>query len=98
MATSLSAIAAWQSPSREGIEPVIKVVMFGNGAEAQAARIRLANVSNIGGAAFLAKDRKRQAEHLYKSGLTQTAIANMLGVSQQHRSAPIFLIYQSLIN
>jgi transposase len=68
--------------SQEGIEPVIKVVTFGDGAEALAARIRLANVSNIGAIPLAAKDRKRQAEGLYRSGLTQQAIATMLGVSQ----------------
>jgi DNA-binding NarL/FixJ family response regulator len=66
---------------QEGIEPVIKVVTFGNGAEAQAARIRLANVSNIGAAPLTREDRLRQAERLYKSGLTMQAIAGMLGVS-----------------
>ena len=74
---------------QEGIEPVIKVVMFGNGAEAQAARIRLANVSNIGAAPLKAQDRKRQAESLYKGGLTQQAIASMLGVSQRQISTDL---------
>jgi hypothetical protein len=46
-----------------GIEPVIKVVEFGDGPEADAERIRLANVSNIGGAPLTAEDRnlKRNA-------------------------------------
>jgi DNA-binding NarL/FixJ family response regulator len=74
---------------QEGIEPIIKVVIFGNGAEAQAARIRLANVSNIGAAPLKAQDRKRQAENLYKGGLTQQAIASMLGVSQRTISADL---------
>lgn len=68
---------------QEGIEPVIKVVTFGNGAEAEAARIRLANVSNIGAAPLKAQDRKRQAESLYKGGLTMEAIGRMLGVSDR---------------
>ena len=67
---------------RDGIEPVIKVVTFGDGPEADAARIRLANVSNIGAAPMTKEDRQRQAERLHKSGLTQMAIADMLGVSQ----------------
>jgi len=74
---------------QEGIEPVIKVVKFGCGPEADAARIRLANVSNIGAAPLKSQDRKRQAEHLYKNGLTQQAIASMLGVSQRTISADL---------
>lgn len=64
------------------LKPVIKTVTFGSGPEAEAARIRLANVSNIGGAPMTAEDRKHQAVKLYNSGLTQQAIAHMLGVSQ----------------
>lgn len=67
----------------EKIDPVIKVVTFGDGDQAEAERFRLANVSNIGGAPMTATDRKRQAERLYQSGLTQEAIAHMLGVSRQ---------------
>jgi DNA-binding CsgD family transcriptional regulator len=67
---------------KEGIEPVIKVVKFGTGPDAEAARIRLANVSNIGGAPLTVEDRQRQAERLAKSGLVQEEIAQMLGVSQ----------------
>jgi transcriptional regulator with XRE-family HTH domain len=66
----------------EKIKPVIKVVKFGTGPEADAARRRLANVSNIGGALLSVHDRKRQAKQLYESDLTQAAIAHMLGVSQ----------------
>jgi DNA-binding CsgD family transcriptional regulator len=66
-----------------GIKPVTKTVTFGTGPDADAARIRLANVSNAGGEPITAEDRKRQAELLYGGGLTQTAIATMLGVSQQ---------------
>jgi hypothetical protein len=68
----------------DGIEPVIKVVTFGSGPEAEAARIRLANVSNIGAAGMTKEDRQRQAERLYDGGkgLSQTAIARMLGVTQ----------------
>jgi hypothetical protein len=69
--------------AEEKITPVIKVVTFGDGADAEAARVRLANVSNIGSAPMTAQDRKRQAERLYKSGLTQAAIAHMLGVGQK---------------
>jgi len=67
---------------RNGWDTVVKVRTFGDGPEADAARLRLANVSNIGGAPLTAYDRKRQAEGLYQGGLTQTAIAHMLGVSQ----------------
>jgi ParB-like chromosome segregation protein Spo0J len=66
----------------EGIEPVVKTVVFGTGPEADAARVRLANVSNIGGAPMTKEDRKAQAERLYKSGLTMEAIGHMLGVAK----------------
>lgn len=68
---------------RDGIDPVIKVVTFGDGPEADAARIRLANVSNIGGAPMTKEDRQRQAVRLYESGLTMEAIGDMLGVSHK---------------
>ena len=82
---------------QEGIEPVIKVVTFGTGAEALAARIRLANVSNIGAAPLLARDRKRQAEGLYKSGLTMQAIASMLGVDKATISRDLKLLHDATI-
>jgi transposase len=67
----------------EHIEPAVKVVTFGTGPEAEAERIRLANVSNIGGAPLTMEDRKRQAERLYKDGLTMEAIGRMLGVTHK---------------
>ena len=68
--------------AEEGIEPVIKVVRFGTGPEADAERMRLAVVSNIGAAPLTKKDRKRLAVRMYGdgSGLTMEAIAGMLGV------------------
>lgn len=67
-----------------GVEPVIKTVTFGDGPDGEAARIRLANVSNIGGAPMTAEDRKAQAVRLYDGGkgLTMDQIAPMLGVSE----------------
>jgi ParB-like chromosome segregation protein Spo0J len=68
----------------EGITPVIKVVTFGDGDEADAARIQLAAVSNIGAVPMSAADRKRQAERMYDGGkgMTMEAISKVLGVNK----------------
>ena len=63
-----------------GIEPVVEIVTFGTGSEADVARLKLASVSNIGGVAMTPKDRKRIAEHLEKLHWTQRNIALALGV------------------
>lgn len=72
-----------------GIEPVISTVTFGTGAEADIARLRLAAVSNLGGAPMTAKDRKRIAQQLYEKGWTQQSIGDALGVSQRQVSTDL---------
>ena len=65
-----------------GIKPVIKTIKFGDGKEADAERIKLALISNLGGAPLSAKDRKRIAEHLYgKPGWTMEKVAEALNVN-----------------
>jgi hypothetical protein len=63
-----------------GIDPVIKVVTFGDGPEADSARMQLAVVSNTGAAPLTAKDRKRLSERLFNDGMTQEEISKVLGV------------------
>jgi DNA-binding CsgD family transcriptional regulator len=64
------------------IRPVERVETFGAGPEADAARARLAWLSNVGWSGVTAADRKRVAERLYRDGMTQAAIAAVMGVSQ----------------
>jgi hypothetical protein len=66
-----------------GIEPVTKELRLGAGSEADAERIKLALISNIGGAPLTKEDRKRIAEHLYgEREWTMDKIAKALNVSQ----------------
>lgn len=67
----------------EGIKTFIQVVEFGSGPDADAERVRLANVSNIGASPMTKKDRTRQEERLYRNGLTMAAISHMTGVSEK---------------
>jgi hypothetical protein len=69
--------------AEENIVPVIKIVTFGDGPDADAERMRLAVVSNVGAAPLTKEDRKSLAERLYDSGrgLTMEAIAGIVGVS-----------------
>ena len=66
----------------ENLTPVVVTVAFGTGPEADAARARIAIVSNTGSASLTAADRKRTAERLYQSGMTQAAIGKIMGVGQ----------------
>jgi ParB-like chromosome segregation protein Spo0J len=67
-----------------GLEPVIRTITFGNGDAADAERVRLAIVSNVGSQPFSRDDRKRIAEHLYGTKeWTMEAIAKALDVSHQ---------------
>jgi hypothetical protein len=63
--------------TEEKIEPVIKKLTLGKGDVADAERLKLALVSNIGSKPMTKADRKRFAEHLYG------AIAAALNVSQR---------------
>jgi hypothetical protein len=64
-----------------GIEPVIEHLTFGDGAEADAERIKLALVSNIGRNPLTKEDRQRIAEYLYgEREWTMEAIAKVLSV------------------
>jgi len=64
-----------------GIEPVIVKLKLGKGDEADAERLKLAIVSNIGGKPLTAADRKRIAQYLYgKDEWTEQRIANALNV------------------
>ena len=67
-----------------GIEPVVRVVRFGSGDEADARRFRLAIVSNTGAKPFTQEDRARLAEYLYRDReWTMQQIAEALDVSTQ---------------
>jgi hypothetical protein len=66
-----------------GIKPVFVTWPLGSGDDADVERVRLALISNVGGAAATAADRKHLAQHLYKTkGWTQVQIAKAVGVSQ----------------
>jgi DNA-binding transcriptional MerR regulator len=79
-----------------GIEPVIETVRFGDGAAADKARLRLAVASNTGGASLSKEDRKRLVEKMYDGGrgMSQQAIAGVLGVDQATVSRDLGLIMQ----
>jgi predicted ArsR family transcriptional regulator len=67
-----------------GIEPVVEQLTFGEGAEADAERIKLVLASNIGRNALTKDDRKHIAEYLYgEREWTMEAIAKVLNVSHQ---------------
>jgi ParB-like chromosome segregation protein Spo0J len=67
-----------------GIEPVIVKLTLGVGDAADAERLKLALVSNIGGAPMTRRDRKKFARHLYSERRwTMESIAKALGASQQ---------------
>jgi hypothetical protein len=71
-----------------GIEPVIHKLVFGEGEEADAKRLRLATASNIGGQGMSQNDRRRIAEYLYtKQSWTMARIAGALnvGITTVHR-------------
>jgi hypothetical protein len=66
-----------------GIEPVIERLTLGTGDEADARRLKLALVSNIGSKPLTKDDRQRIAEHLYgEHEWTMERIAEALNVSQ----------------
>lgn len=66
-----------------GIEPVVKQLMLGSGDAADAERVRLAIVSNIGGKPLTKEDRQRIAQHLYGSReWTMQRIAEALNVGK----------------
>jgi AraC-like DNA-binding protein len=66
------------------ITPVIKTLALGSGDVADAERLKLAIVSNIGGAPMTKQDRQRIAEHLYgERDWTMQRVAEALGVSQK---------------
>jgi hypothetical protein len=67
----------------EKIEPVIKKLALGNGDAADAERLKLAIVSNIGSKPMTKEDRKRIAEHLYGAReWTMERIAEAFNVSK----------------
>jgi ParB-like chromosome segregation protein Spo0J len=66
-----------------GIEPVIKKLSIGQGDAADAERLKLAIVSNIGAKPMTKEDRKRLAEYLYgEQEWTMARIAKALNVSE----------------
>ena len=70
-----------------GIPAVRKTIVFGEGDAADAERLKLAIVSNIGGQPMSKKDRKRIAEHLYGKGTwSMDRIGEALGVSKMQIS------------
>jgi ParB-like chromosome segregation protein Spo0J len=64
------------------IKPVIKVLTFGSGDDADVERLRLALVSNIGGQPLTKKDRQHLAEYLYGRGWTMERIGEGLGTTK----------------
>jgi len=64
------------------IEPVIKTLELGKGEAADAERLKLALVSNLGTKLMTREDRKRIAEHLCGKEWTVQRIANALNVSK----------------
>ena len=71
----------------EDIKPVIKRIEFGPGSDADAKRIRLALISNLGGQPLSKNDRRRIAEHLYGTKeWTMERIGKALGVSTRQIS------------
>src|SRR5258707_2169687 len=69
--------------AEEGITPVIKTITFGDDNDANAERLKLALVSNLGGALLSLKDRRRIAVHLYQRGWSSQRIGNALNVTRQ---------------
>jgi hypothetical protein len=66
-----------------GITPVTKTLTLGEGEKADAKRVRLALISNIGGKPMTPKDRERIAKHLYgNKEWTMERIAEALGVGK----------------
>lgn len=66
-----------------GITPVVKVLIFGKGEEADVERARFATISNVGTAPLMAADRKRAAIHIYQTrGWTFENIGRALNVSK----------------
>jgi ParB-like chromosome segregation protein Spo0J len=69
------------------IEPVIKTITFGIGNVADAERVKLALVSNLGAKPLTKADRQRLAEYLYgKREWTMEQIAKALNVSTKQVS------------
>lgn len=67
-----------------GIAPVLKTITFGEGEEADASRVKLAIISNLGQAALGREDRKRIAEYLYgEREWTMQRIAAAFGVAER---------------
>lgn len=69
------------------IDAVVDVLHIGDGAAADAERVKLALISNIGAKPMGRKDRQRIAQHLYGDReWTMERIADALGISQQQVS------------
>jgi len=67
-----------------GIEPKVVTIRLGDGAEADAARFKLAIASNLGGKPFTPQDRKRISEVLYEGHeWSMDRIAEALAVSEK---------------
>ena len=70
-----------------GISPVVKTYTFGSGTAADAERLKLALVSNIGFKAMTKEDRQHIAEHLYgEREWTMEKIGKALNVSKMQIS------------
>lgn len=82
-----------------GIKPVIKKFSFGSGTAADAERLKLALVSNIGAQAMTKQDRENIAKHLYGTRQwTMERIGAALNVSQKTISKDLSGIYTKGIN
>jgi ParB-like chromosome segregation protein Spo0J len=69
-----------------GISPVVKVLHLGEGDDADAERVKLALISNLGFKPMTKADRQRIAERLYgDKGWTMQRIAEALGLRLEWR-------------
>jgi DNA-binding NarL/FixJ family response regulator len=69
--------------ARLGIEPVVKILQFGRGDQADAERLKLAIASNLGHKPLTKDDRRRLAQYLYEQGWTMQRIASALSVTHK---------------
>ncbi len=82
-----------------GIEPVIKILALGEGANADAERFRVAIVSNLGGKPMSKDERQKLAVYLFKArNWTQQRISEGLGVHQSTVAHYLDDIYADRIN
>jgi hypothetical protein len=84
--------------ARANVPPLREKITFGDGEEADAARLKMALADNSGSSNRTARQRKRFAEYLYAQGKTQQAVADTLGVTQKTISVDLkgFNLYRGI--